>query len=71
VDRISFSNVADYTILLRRVVAELNGFKNRGFHDSKENLPVISDFISEFLNFSKDGEAEGLKPETGDTYCNE
>jgi hypothetical protein len=68
-DGLNARGVNEFISLVREVLSLLNAFKNKGFHEGKENIPVVNDLIAEFLQFVVEGKV--VKPEKGDLFLNE
>ena len=68
-DLLNEHDVNEFISLVREVLSCLNAFKNKSFHEGKENIPVVNDLIADFLKFVIDGKI--VTPEKGDLFSNE
>jgi hypothetical protein len=68
-DGLNELDVKEFTVLVREVLHLLNDFKNKSFHEGKENIPVVNDLIADFLKFVIEGKV--VTPEKGDLFSNE
>lgn len=68
-EALNAQTIKAFIVLVQEVLSLLNAFKNKGFHEGKENIPVVHDLIEAFLPLAIDGKV--VTPAKGDLFNNE